>query len=368
MARGSDSTGRWECIDFELEIREGDPREYSVTVRSPEGQVQAQEQMYFPFDEEELEDKLEELEGAVYRSGRGYRRIRLPEAQIVQDFGAALFRTLLPDQVAAQYQARLREARRQNKGLRLKLRVQPPGLARLPWEFLYDPDSDAYLCLSSKTPLVRYPEQREPIEQLPMTPPLRILGMVASPFNLPRLKVEREKRRVRDAVSELEAKGRVELIWLEGQTPRDLLRAMSHGPWHIFHFIGHGDFDSASEEGRIALMDEEDGDARFLHAEDLAQLLKDHWDLRLVLLNSCKGARGSEHDAFSSTAATLVRPGIPAVLANQYEITDEAAIEFSRTFYQAVANMRRYPTHAPRSRSRSTIPLNGRRRFCTCAL
>jgi hypothetical protein len=113
---------------------------------------------------------------------------------------------------------------------------------------------------------------------------------------------------------------------------------MSRGPWHIFHFIGHGDFDPVSEEGRIALMDEEDGDARFLHAEDLAQLLKDHWDLRLVLLNSCKGAQGSEHDAFSSTAATLVRPGIPAVLANQYEISDDAAIEFSRAFYEAVAD------------------------------
>jgi len=57
-----------------------------------------------------------------------------------------------------------------------------------------------------------------------------------------------------------------------------------------------------------------------------------------VVLNSCEGARGNAQDAFSSTAATLVRPGIPAVLANQYEITDEAAIAFSRTFYQAVAD------------------------------
>lgn len=355
MGKDSGFPSRWECIDFELEIRECDPRDYSVAVRSPEGEVQAREEMHFPFDEQELEDKLEELEGAVYRSGRGYRRIRLPEAQTVQDFGAALFRTLLPGQVGAHYEARLREARRQNKGLRLKLRVHPPKLVRVPWEFIYDPDSDAYLCLSSKTPLVRYPEQREPIEQLPMTPPLRILGMVASPFNLPRLKVEREKRRVREAVSDLEAKGRVELTWLEGQTPRDLLRAMSHGPWHIFHFIGHGDFDPVSEEGRIALMDEEDGDARFLHAEDLAQLLKDHWDLRLVLLNSCKGAQGSEHDAFSSTAATLVRPGIPAVLANQYEISDDAAIEFSRAFYEAVADG--LPLDAAVSRARTMIKI-----------
>ena len=33
----------------------------------------------------------------------------------------------------------------------------------------------------------------------------------------------------------------------------------------------------------------------------------------------------------------MVRQGIAAVLAMQYEITDRAAIEFSRTFYEALA-------------------------------
>jgi pyruvate/2-oxoglutarate dehydrogenase complex dihydrolipoamide acyltransferase (E2) component len=42
--------------------------------------------------------------------------------------------------------------------------------------------------------------------------------------------------------------------------------------------------------------------------------------------------------AFSGTAATLVRRGIPAVVAMQYQITDEAAIEFSRAFYEALAD------------------------------
>jgi hypothetical protein len=60
--------------------------------------------------------------------------------------------------------------------------------------------------------------------------------------------------------------------------------------------------------------------------------------LRLVLLNSCEGARGSQRDIFSSTASILVRRGIPAVLAMQYEITDRAAIEFARAFYGALAD------------------------------
>ena len=75
-----------------------------------------------------------------------------------------------------------------------------------------------------------------------------------------------------------------------------------------------------------------------LRARGLAELLDDHYPLRLVFLNSCEGARGSENDAFSSTAATLVRRGVPAVVAMQYEITDGAAIEFSRDFYEALAD------------------------------
>jgi hypothetical protein len=75
-----------------------------------------------------------------------------------------------------------------------------------------------------------------------------------------------------------------------------------------------------------------------LGATDLALLLDDHFFLRLAFLNSCEGARGSPRDAFSSTAATLVRSGIPAVVAMQYEITDKAAIEFSRSFYEALAD------------------------------
>ena len=44
--------------------------------------------------------------------------------------------------------------------------------------------------------------------------------------------------------------------WLNGQTWQDLRQAMWGGPWHILHFIGHGDFDAKADEGVIALADE----------------------------------------------------------------------------------------------------------------
>src|SRR5215211_7913286 len=335
MMRESDSASHWEYVDFDLEIgEESGPRKYPVSVRSPEGE--AQEEMRFPFDEWELKDKLKDVEVALLRSGGKRRRIGTPDEQAIQGFGRALFEALLVGDVGTHYRVSWREARRQNKGLRIKLRVRPPELSALPWEFLYDPKRD-YLSLSSRTPLVRYPEVPQPIERLTVTPPLRILGMVASPLGLPQLDEGHEKRLVEEATRRLQARGLVELNWLEGQTWRDLQRSMRGGPWHIFHFIGHGGFDPDTEEGAIALADEE-GRTHLLGATDLALLLDDHYFLRLAFLNSCEGARGSPRDAFSSTAATLVRSGIPAVVAMQYEITDKAAIEFSRSFYEALAD------------------------------
>jgi tetratricopeptide (TPR) repeat protein len=272
----------------------------------------------------------------------------------VQDFGRSLFESLLVGDVRTRYEMSLSEARRQGKGLRLKLRIQPSELAVLPWEFLYDAERDRYPSLSSNTPLVRYLDLSQPVEPLRVSPPLRVLGLVTSPLGLDPLDVEHEKRLVEEAIRGLREGGLLELTWLEGQTWRHLQRAMRRGPWHVFHFVGHGGFDPATEEGALALSNEA-GHMHLLRARGLAELLDDHYPLRLVFLNSCEGARGSESDAFSSTAATLVRRGVPAVVAMQYEITDRAAIEFSRDFYEALADS--LPVDAAVTEARAAVSM-----------
>ena len=353
MESNSGSTGSWDYLDFELEISEGGPRQYPVAVRSPAGEAQAE--MHFPFDAWELKDRLQALEIALLRSGGTRRRIASPEENTVQDFGRGLFESLLVGDVRTRYEMSLSEARRQGKGLRLKLRIQASELAALPWEFLYDAERDRYPSLSSNTPLVRYLDLPQPVEPLSVSPPLKVLGMVTSPSGLAPLDVEHEKRLVEEAVRGLREQGLLELTWLEGQTWRHLQRTMRHGPWHVFHFVGHGGFDPATEEGALALSDDA-GHMRLLRASGLAELLDDHYPLRLVFLNSCEGARGSESDAFSSTAATLVRRGVPAVVAMQYEITDQAAIEFSRDFYEALADS--LPVDAAVTEARAAVSMD----------
>jgi hypothetical protein len=353
----------WEYVDFELKVEEeSEPRKYPVTVRSMEGEARAE--MHFPFDEWDLRDRLRDLEIALLRSGGARRRSHTAEEQKVQEFGRILFEALLVGDVRSRYEASLREARKQDRGLRVKLYVQPPELSWLPWEFLYDPKRD-YLVLSSMTPLVRYLDISHPVERLMVTAPLRILGLVASPQGLPQLDVGHEKRLVEEAVRGLRADGQVELSWLEGQTWRDLQRAMRRGPWHLLHFVGHGGFDSETEEGAIALSDEH-GRKDMLGATRLARLVDDHYPLRLVFLNSCEGARGSERDAFSSTAATLVRRGVPAVVAMQYEVTDETAIEFSRDFYEAISDG--LPVDAAVAEARTAVSMRSALEWATPVL
>jgi hypothetical protein len=331
---------RLSYLDFDLKIGVGSEKKYPVEIiNSPAGE--ACETMIFPFDEQALVECLTVLQ----------------EESSARDFGQKLFEALLRGELRSRYDVSLVKAEQQDKGLRLKFRIGPPELAALPWELLYDPRRGEYVCLSRDTPLVRFLELPQAVEPLLVSPPLRILGMVASPGDLLPLDVAQEKQRVEKALKDLQARGLVTLTWLKEQTWRDLQQAMRGGPWQILHFIGHGGFDQKKNEGFIALTEKE-GKTRRLMVNELGRLLADHHPLRLVLLNSCEGARGGDRDVFSSVAATLVRRGIPAVVAMQDEISDGAAIEFSHTFYEALADG--MPVDAAVAETRKAISLVAR--------
>ncbi len=339
-----------QYLDFDLEIGPGHGRTYPVAVvRSPAGEAHGT--LHFPFDEAALQKHLDQVQTALDSSSQERRHAM----QAVQEFGQRLFEALFNGDIRSCYDVSLREvARQEDRGLRVKLRIQTPALAALPWEFLYDARQGEYVCLSRQTPIVRYLELPQSAPPLQVKRPLKILGMIASPSDQAALDIQREQGRVREALKGLMADGVVELTWLGGQTWRDLQRAMRGGPWHIFHFIGHGGVDPTAGEGLLALADE-DGRTSLMTATQMSHLLADHRSLRLVLLNACEGAQGNKRDLFSSTAATLARRGIPAVLAMQYEITDRAAIECTRSFYEALADS--MPVDAAVSEARKAISL-----------
>jgi hypothetical protein len=80
-----------------------------------------------------------------------------------------------------------------------------------------------------------------------------------------------------------------------------------------------------------------DGKTRLVTGRDLGMMIRSR-SLRLVVLNACEGARSAQDDPLGGVAQALVHQGIPAVIAMQFEISDTAAITFSQSFYQAIAD------------------------------
>jgi tetratricopeptide (TPR) repeat protein len=105
----------------------------------------------------------------------------------------------------------------------------------------------------------------------------------------------------------------------------------------VLHFVGHGVYDEAAQDGALAL-EGADGKTRLVTGRDLGLMIRGHRSLRLVVLNACEGARNARDDPLGGVAQALVRQGIPAVIAMQFEISDPAALVFSRSFYQAIAD------------------------------
>jgi hypothetical protein len=292
-------------------------------------------------------ERLTALEGrrvAMPRSGKAKASGPVPldtaSAKLAKEIGEHLFSVLMADQgVYACYKTGLLRAQEQKKGLRLRLRIEEPELAVIPWEYLFDPRlQHRHLCLGRETPIVRYLETEQPVPTLNLEPPIRVLGMVGYSAGLA---VENEQRLLEASVEHLMANGTLDLKWVPARNWRALQKMLRAGPWHVFHFIGHGGFDEKTKEGFLVLEDEHGPRPRNLSAQDLGTILAEGHDApRLVVLNSCEGARADASDIISSTGAILAAMGIPAVISMQYEITDDAAMEFSRTFYEALGEGR----------------------------
>jgi tetratricopeptide (TPR) repeat protein len=339
-----------EYLDFDLQIeRLGD--KYRVRVLdSPSGQATGE--FAVPFSEIELENFL-------LRMGRARRRVRRlesPETQAAKTMGGQLFGALFTGEVRDALLGGLREAQRQDAGLRIRMRLSDaPELADLPWEYLYNPAVNRFLALSKETPIVRFLELPEPVRALVVKPPLRVLAMVASPSDLPILDVEQEWARLRDALGDLHASQKVVIERLEKATLSALQRRLKDDLYHVFHFVGHGGFDESAQDG-ILILEDQSGRGRAVSGQTLGTLLYDHKSMRLVVLNACEGARASRTDPFAGAAQSLIQQGVPAVIAMQFEISDDAAILFAHEFYDSLA--RAYPVDAALGEARRAIFAN----------
>jgi hypothetical protein len=319
-------------LDFELKVeRQGD--HYTARVlKSPVGE--ASSTFILPFSEDRLENLILKI-GRLRTTTRGFSST---EMEAARELGGKLFETVFSNEVRACLRSSLNEVRNQDGiGLRLKLRLQEVAeLANLPWEFLYDSSLNRFFAQSNQTPIVRYLEMTQRIAPLKVNLPLNILVMISNPANYPKLDIEQEKSQLQKELKPLTNNGLVKVDFLRQATLKTLQRRLREQAYHIFHFIGHGGFDHRTNEG-VLVMEDEQGRGWFATAHQIGTILHDHRTLRLAVLNSCEGARNSLSDPFAGVATSLIRHGVPGVVAMQFEITDDAALIFSGEFYAALA-------------------------------
>jgi hypothetical protein len=334
-------------LDFDLLVRRIEGGYRAQVLSSPAGEATAD--FAAPFSELELENFLLR----VGRPRRGTRRVGSPEMETVRTLGGRLYGAVFNGDVRDCWRSSLSQAETQNGGLRLRLRIaDAPELSDIPWEYLYNASLNRFLSLSEYTPIVRYLDLPERIRPLAVDAQLEILVMISSPPDYPGLDVEREWSRLNQTLAGLTDSGQVRLNRLADPGLPGLQRELRRRQYHILHFIGHGGFDRETQGGILVLPDEA-GKGRLVAAEHLGTILHDHRSLRLVVLNACEGSRSSRADPFSGVAQTLVRQGVPAVVAMQFEITDGAAITFAEEFYAATADG--YPVDAALVEARKAI-------------
>lgn len=212
-------------------------------------------------------------------------------------------------------------------GLRLRLAIQPPSVAALPWEALYDRNRSRLFAASGRTPLVRIENQLRYLptpRALDAEPPLKVLVAAA----------EDPKGQIN---IELQAE---ELLALLRQMPSDLVDVHSlagrfsvvrlaqevvEKEIDVLHLISHGSADS------VLLWHNDEAAA--VGAGRLCAALERATSLRMVYLTACLAGSASEREAFTTVAPQLLQLGIPAVVAMQFPVSDENAAAFAELFY-----------------------------------
>ncbi len=321
---------RYEDFDIMI-VRSGTGYKAHV-VTSPAGE--AVTDFKLPFSEIEIENFLLKI-------GRPRRRVRAtgsPEIKAIKDFGKQLYTAVFSGEVQACLSSSLGNlCQSPDCGLRIRLRLSKvPELAGLPWEYLYNPSLNRFLSLSKNTPVVRHLSLPEQIRPCLVKLPIHVLVIISSPAGYPALNVQKEWTKLKEATSDLAESGYLLLERMKNPTIGNLSTHLRRHTCNILHFIGHGGFHRHLGEG-VLIFEDDNGSANEVTGERLGTILLDHESLRLAVLNACEGARADDGNPFAGVAQNLIQQRVPAVVAMQFEVTDQAAITFSHSFYRSIA-------------------------------
>jgi len=246
-----------------------------------------------------------------------------------EDVGQGLFRALFPGRLTDLYRAAFAQAASSGQSLTIELRFDRElvRIARYPWELLHD--GTRFLLQAGAVNLARYMTFPEPPRPLTARSPLDILVVSARPKDQPPLVSEFEA--LQKAFDKLISEDKLDLAFLMPPTWDSLMEWLLAGAPSILHFEGHGAFTRTG----LLIFEDADGASDPVEASTLGGAFYGT-DLRLAVLSACDSAKTAGDSLLSSVAPALILAGVPAVVAMQQRIPDEAATRFSRGFYTAL--------------------------------
>ncbi|HEU4885042.1 MAG TPA: CHAT domain-containing protein [Longimicrobium sp.] len=156
---------------------------------------------------------------------------------------------------------------------------------------------------------------------------VKVLFFAADPLSVstsgsPRLLLDEEVRQIRRRIEAAKYRDELDLDVRWATRAKDMVFALNQTHPHVVHFSGHGGPNGLVLAGLSG---------RSGHSVDAAALTRlfevFRGDIRVVVLNAC----------FSLPQAKAIAAVVGCAIGTHHTISDEAAITFGATFYQAVA-------------------------------
>lgn len=307
--------------------------------------------------------------GAVHGVPRRLERMRIPDllaqsrtfrrgilygerqSKVMEEF-AETMRSIVfgTDEVRALFEHTRGTAADRSAPLLVRVLAGTGALASLPWELLLDPNggSHRHLTLSSDAHVVRLARKRtSPSRSTVVVPPLRVLLILSSPRSTAKhtsvdFDLYEEKSRLVQQFSSLIESGLLELDVEDRPTYDNLATRISRhrDGFHVVHYLGH-----ARRTGLI--LEDRDGKATELPAQQLLQLLQGCPNLRLTVLSGCQTAEVPDAAAAEpqwrdalSLADRCLESACENVVGMQAVLPPHTEQRFSSTLYQALTSGR----------------------------
>ena len=205
-----------------------------------------------------------------------------------------------------------------------------PDLQAIPWEYIQEPGCvpgpNAHRSIVRVVPTIGVPA---PVPRK-LDGTVRMLFVYAEPPREPSVDWKVIKSTVESQFRTRLPKNFV-LDLVEGATTEFFINAFRLINYDILHMVCHGEV-AKDGTGNLLFQGIKGRSKEPISASKLGVFLKDK-GLRLVVLSACNTAAGNFAKEFAVVAKTLVESGIPAVVANQFEINNSAAAAFAEAFY-----------------------------------